>query len=179
MPHIHTNPGDHDHTASAFLFRIDGDEPRVILHMHKKLGRLLQFGGHVEVQETPWQAVAHELTEESGYELTQCRLLQPKLRIKHLTDVIQHPVPLAEYTHRFSKIHSHIDRGYVLVTTEEPKHDIAPNESQDIRMLTRAELVRLGDDVIVPNVREVALFVMDEILSSDQWEAVDPLQFAL
>lgn len=179
MPHIHTNPGDHDHTASAFLFRIDGSEPRIVLHMHKKLKRLLQFGGHVEVQENPWQAVAHELPEESGYDLSQCRLLQPKQRIKKLTGVVLHPVPLAEYTHQFSADHFHNDRGYLLVTDQEPEHGIASDESQDIRLVTRAELLELGDDILIPNVREIALYVMNEILGSDQWEEVSPADFAL
>lgn len=46
MAHIHTNPGEHDLTASAFIVRDDFAKPRLMLHMHKKLGVLLQPGGH-------------------------------------------------------------------------------------------------------------------------------------
>jgi 8-oxo-dGTP pyrophosphatase MutT (NUDIX family) len=56
MPHIHTGPGEHDHTASAVIIRNESDGPKVLLHLHKKLNRLLQPGGHVELHETPWQA---------------------------------------------------------------------------------------------------------------------------
>ena len=31
MPHIHTEPGQHDHTASAYIFRTDFSEPKVML----------------------------------------------------------------------------------------------------------------------------------------------------
>ena len=66
MAHIHTQPGQHDHTASAYIIRTDLDTPRIMLHLHRKIGKYLQFGGHVELNETPWQAVVHELREESG-----------------------------------------------------------------------------------------------------------------
>lgn len=55
----------------------EGDEPRIILHKHRKLKMLLQFGGHVELDETPWQAVLREIAEESGYDKNQLKLLQP------------------------------------------------------------------------------------------------------
>jgi len=63
MAHIHTQPGQHDHTASAYIVRTDFDEPKIMLHLHRKIGKYLQFGGHVELHETPWQAVVHELRE--------------------------------------------------------------------------------------------------------------------
>ncbi len=31
----------------------------------------MQVGGHIELDETPWQAVEHELREESGYTLAE------------------------------------------------------------------------------------------------------------
>jgi len=53
MSHIHTNPGEHDQTVSAFIIRTDTAEPELLLHVHKKLGVLLQPGGHIELNETP------------------------------------------------------------------------------------------------------------------------------
>jgi 8-oxo-dGTP pyrophosphatase MutT (NUDIX family) len=82
MSHIHKKPGQHDHTASTFLFRTDFSEPKVMLHFHQKLGSYMQFGGHVELNETPWQTVIHELREESGYDIDQLQILQPKQRLK-------------------------------------------------------------------------------------------------
>lgn len=81
MAHIHTEPGQHDHTASGFIVRTDTPEPTLILHRHKKTGKYMQFGGHIELDETPWQAVRHELMEESGYDLSDLQILQPMQRL--------------------------------------------------------------------------------------------------
>lgn len=40
MSHIHTKPGQHDFTASAFIIRTDGTEPRAMVHMHKKTSQI-------------------------------------------------------------------------------------------------------------------------------------------
>ena len=54
MPHIHNQPGQHDICVSGYIVKItEGAEPRIILHKHRKLNKLLQFGGHVELDETP------------------------------------------------------------------------------------------------------------------------------
>lgn len=179
MAHIHTKPGEHDQTASAFIFRLDGSEPRVILHHHKKLKTLLQFGGHIEIQETPWQAVAHEITEESGYEFDQLRLMQPKNRLRTLDDVTLHPLPATEFTHAFSPTHNHTDRSYIFVTREEPRRAVAKGESQDIRLFTRAQLLALTSTEILQNVQEVCLYAMDHCLNSPLWETVPVTDFAL
>ena len=45
MAHIHTEPGQHDFTASAFIIRTDTPEPKLLLHRHKLVGKYLQIGG--------------------------------------------------------------------------------------------------------------------------------------
>jgi len=61
MPHIHTMKNGHDFTTTAYIVRVDTLEPKALVHMHKKLKRLLAVGGHVEMNESPWQAIAHKL----------------------------------------------------------------------------------------------------------------------
>lgn len=175
MPHIHTKPGEHDHTASAFIIRTDFAEPKVMLHMHKILKKYLQFGGHIELTETPWAAIKHELLEESGYEMSQLKLLQPKLRMKPLTDVTLHPMPIYQITHQFNDTHLHTDSAYAFIADQEPKHQLDSNESSDIRLFTRAELVELPKEETIESVREAALFVFDVCLP--RWEIVDPATF--
>lgn len=102
MPHIHTEPGQHDQTASAFIIRTDTPEPAVLFHMHKKVHILLQPGGHIELHETPWQAVLHEIHEETGYELSQLTILQPQQRIRTLSGAVNHPMLINQNTHLFS-----------------------------------------------------------------------------
>ena len=68
MPHIHTAPNQHDMTVSAYIILRDGEDLKCLVHLHKKVGKLMQIGGHIELDETPWQSVVHELFEESGYD---------------------------------------------------------------------------------------------------------------
>ena len=175
MPHIHTGDGEHDHTASAYIIRTDFEEPKLILHLHKKLHKYIQFGGHIEVTETPWQAITHELLEETGYELSQLKLLQPYERIKSLTGAKLHPVPMYHNTHNFNETHFHTDIAYVFVTNEKPKHAIADTESSDLLLVSRSELIALRPEQTFESVREPGLFVFDTCLPN--WEQVDPTEF--
>lgn len=178
MPHIHTEPGQYDHTASAFLFRIDFTDPKVVLHLHKKYGCYMQFGGHIELNESPWQAVSHELREESGYAMTQVKLLQPRVRIRkfsHPAHTTLHPQPVSHATHAVGSNHFHTDSVYALTTTEEPRFQPESGESSHIELFTRSELLALPSEKIYDNIRETALYIFDELLP--QWEVVSPAEF--
>ena len=126
MPHIHTEPGQHDHTVSAYIIRYQDDVPYLLLHRHKKYKKLMQPGGHVELNETPWQAMRHEIVEETGYDLSQLKLLQPPVaplsfRAPNTTVM---PMPLLHNSHfvRDPTIdgHYHDDMVYAFVTDELP-----------------------------------------------------------
>lgn len=170
MPHIHTKPGQHDHTASAYIIRTDTPKPTVMLHRHKILGKYLQFGGHIELDETPWQTILHEVEEEVGYLPDQLLLLQPKARIKNLIDAELHPYPVSYHTHPFSDTHKHIDIDFAFVASAPPKHAIASNESHDIRLFTKEELLALPTSQTYDNVKEIARFIFDECLKN--WERI-------
>jgi 8-oxo-dGTP pyrophosphatase MutT (NUDIX family) len=176
MPHIHTNPGEHDHTATAIIIRSDDVEPKILLHMHKKLAHLMPPGGHIELDETPWHAILHEIKEESGYELDQLELLQPPLRIRRLGSADIHPQPVVHATHPFANInHYHTDIMYAFVTDSLPKFEPGVGESTDLRWLTGNEIKELSADEVYEDVRDVCLFVLNELL--DSWERVNVLNF--
>jgi len=177
MPHIHTEPNQHDLTVTAYILKIGSSEPKALLHMHKKLNILLPIGGHVELNETPWQAMSHEPTEESGYQLSQLCVLQPHSRISKMTKVVQHPYPLSMNTHDIPSDHYHTDIEYGFTTTEEPNLSAAENESADLRWVTRNELDTLGPELIFDNTREVYTFLFDEALAA--WEQVNVNNFLL
>lgn len=178
MPHIHTGPGEHDQTISAFIVRTDlGDEPKLMLHRHKKLGKLLQFGGHVELKENPWQAITHELLEESGYEISQLEVLQPTERIKKLHDEVLHPVPVCYNTHAFDaeRNHYHTDVVLALVTGQPPKNNIDEGESEEFVHFTRQEFAALSRDEIYENIQAIGLFVLDTCVP--KWDRVPSAEF--
>jgi hypothetical protein len=170
MAHLHVGIGEHDHTVSAYLVRTDGREPRILLHLHKSLGRYLQFGGHIELTENPWQAVEHELREESGYCLDQLGLLQPKERITSLASGTLHPVPLCYNTHQIGLDHWHSDASWAFVTSQEPRFAVAEGESSLLRWFSADDLDSTLDHPIEPSVRDVALFLFRVVL--DRWEVI-------
>ena len=57
-----------DHfTASCVVFDLAADDRRVLLQRHRKTGKWMQFGGHVEAADTSFAAAAsRELSEEAG-----------------------------------------------------------------------------------------------------------------
>lgn len=177
MPHIHTDAEQHDFTITAYIIRIDTPEPRAMLHMHRKLDMLLPAGGHIELLETPWQALAHEVEEEAGYELSQLHVLQPKSRIKSLSKVAFHPTPLSMNTHSVPVGHFHTDIEYGFVTESEPNLSVKDGESLDIRWLTRAELNALDPAIVFENTKEIYTFMLDEALQN--WERVPATSFVL
>ena len=183
MPHIHTNQGEHDHTASAYIIRTDpdGTNPRALLHMHRKLNMYLQFGGHVELDEHPWQAIAHELEEESGYNLSQFKVLQPKGKMRRLSnETIEHPLPISFHSHPFNLggEHFHTDTGFLLVTSEAPAGTPDEGESSDIKEFSAHELATLSNEVIYENVRIQFTWGLDVISNgSEHWELVDTSAF--
>lgn len=177
MSHINTDPGHYDFAASAHIFDLSGDEPRVIMHFHKRLKKYMHFGGHVELHENPWEAITHELVEESGYTIDQVKVLQPKGVIVDLPDAVLHPLPINMNSHKYGdQDHYHTDIAYGFVTDQKPKNEVSSElESQDFVYLTRDELAALPAEQTIENIRNVALRVFDLLL--DEWEAVDTSVF--
>lgn len=140
MPHIHTEPGQHDITTSAWIFREDPDELRMLVHMHRKHGKLMQVGGHIELDETPWQTIAHEVPEESGLNLSDLYVLQPLAETLDIAGASVHPVPAVANTHAIGGGHYHSDFGYAFIVKGDPELHPAEGESSDLRWLTVGEL---------------------------------------
>jgi 8-oxo-dGTP diphosphatase len=143
--------------------------------MHRKYHILLPIGGHVELDETPWQAIAHELSEESGYSLDELHILQPPHRIRHLPEVKLHPYPVVLNTHKVSPDHSHSDTAFAFTATTDPQGHIADGESLDLRWLTRQELDALHEPEIYLHTKVAYQFVFEECLA--HWEQVPTSSF--
>lgn len=99
-------------TASAIVVGRKG----VVLHLHKRLQKWLQPGGHIDAEETPWDAARREAHEETGLSV---ELVEPAPRLAHV-DV--HPGPRG---------HRHLDLRYV-VTAPPDKPAPPAGESQQV-----------------------------------------------
>lgn len=182
MPHIHTNPGDHDLTASAYIVRLDEGEPKGLVHMHRKLGWLMQVGGHVETQEDPWQSIAHELAEEAGYRLDELKILQPTAHPLDLLGGAVHPTPFIVNTHPIGTggvaEHLHTDLCYAFLASGEPSGSPAEGESQDLRWLTSSEIREAASDrKLIGACAILYQYIFDELLNSHI--PVDTSEFTL
>lgn len=179
MPHIHNQPGQHDICVSGYIVKItEGAEPRIILHKHRKLNKLLQFGGHVELDEAPWQAVLWEIAEESGYDKNQLRLLQPRYnRLASLPGVKLHPQPIAIHTYPAGGEHYHTDISYAFITSENPIHDIASGESNNINLFNLRDLKKLTSEQIYDNAKTIAIYTLTTAV--EEWDEVDLLLYKL
>lgn len=172
MPHIHTEPGQHDLTASGFIILLGDGEPKLLVHEHLKLHKLMQYGGHVELDETPWDALLREIREESGYEPDQLQVLQPVPHIKAVGSNTIDPVPVSINTHPFGgdTSHFHTDLAYAFITRESPRNKEDERESAEHLRLTKAELSALGPDRMFENVKQIGLFIFSIV---DSWQAVN------
>ena len=66
-----------DFTATVYLFF----QGKVLLHHHKKFGKWLPPGGHLEPNETPSEAARREVLEETGLQIAF--LKQPATRFAY------------------------------------------------------------------------------------------------
>lgn len=120
MPHLHEKI---DFTVALFVV----DAGRVLMVLHRRLGKWLPLGGHIELDEDPEQAALREGREESGLEL---ELLgeRPPTTGPGTRALI---APRFLDIHRISATHEHIGmiyfarvRGGTLRLAEEEHHDI-------------------------------------------------------
>lgn len=109
MPHIHDL---YDFTASAFI--LHPTQPKILLLKHKKIGKWLQPGGHIELNENPLQALHHELEEETGLAPADYEIIEPANQPQPVggTNSVL-PLPFYLNEHNFNKTHKHIDMSYL------------------------------------------------------------------
>ena len=177
MPHIHTQPNQHDMTVSMYIIRKVDDDWKCLIHMHRRLGVLMQIGGHIETDETPWQTVAHELTEESGYTLAELEVLQPS-RVRQVRGAVVHPVPCLVNTHNAGPgPHYHSDLCYVFVAKDIAKQDPSDGESSDIRWMTPAEMKGHTSKKVLGDVIDIYETILDEF--ADTYQYVPATMFSL
>lgn len=129
LPHPFDRDADPVHvTGSAVVVGRRG----TVLHLHKRLGRWMQPGGHLDPGEAPWEAALREATEETGLQL---RHPDDGPRFIHL-DV--HPAASG---------HTHLDLRYLLLG-DDADPSPGPGESPQVRWFTLADAVAMADEAL-------------------------------
>jgi 8-oxo-dGTP pyrophosphatase MutT (NUDIX family) len=103
-----------------------------VLHLHKRLGRWMQPGGHLDPGEAPWEAALREAMEETGL-----HLCHPGTgpRFIHL-DV--HPA---------ASEHTHLDVRYLLAGDDRDPSP-PPGESPHVRWFTLEDAIAVADEAL-------------------------------
>ncbi len=117
-------------TASAIVVGRRG----TVLHLHKRLARWMQPGGHVDPGESPPVAARREAIEELGLDVAH-PLSGP--RLIHI-DV-----------HEAALGHTHLDLRYLLFGSDDDPHP-PPGESPEARWYTWDEAADTADEALAP-----------------------------
>jgi 8-oxo-dGTP pyrophosphatase MutT (NUDIX family) len=104
-----------------------------VLHVHKRLRRWLQPGGHIDPGEAPWDTAARETREETGL-LTVGTGSRPPFF--HLD------------AHPAAGGHFHLDLRYLLRCGDADPSP-APGESQEVKWFGLDEAIAVADDGLV------------------------------
>lgn len=142
-------------TATGFVV----SEDRVLLHWHRKNRLWLPFGGHIEPNEDPVQAVLREIEEESGL---RAEVIGPAndFGIENLP-VLPPPVTiLVEPTTDGVTVHQHIDLIY-FCRAAGPLDSLAVETDPTIRWVTEQELEQ--NEPVAPLPDEPAVPVSDDV----------------
>lgn len=128
MPHLFY---DLDFTVSVFVVH----EEKVLLVDHKKLGKWLPVGGHIEIGEDPEQAVYREVAEESGLQV-ELWGERPPTGFPGTKALV---APAYLDVHDIHGDHRHIGMIYFAKAASSQVR-LAAAEHHDIRWFTQAEL---------------------------------------
>ena len=143
MPHIHTKEGEYDLTVCGYIVHDD----KTLLIKHKKLPLWTPPSGHVELDQSPIEALYTEIREEAGIADSHLELIETHLRpkgFKTSNDAVAMPLPFDLEHHAVGDTHRHISMSYVLKSNTnnvEPE----PGESNTFKWFTVDELRAFGD----------------------------------
>lgn len=156
-------------TATAFV--IDSQH-RVLLLWHKRLGRWMPPGGHVDENETPEDAAKRECKEETNLDVEIVAEQQTNLFAQNPEEgrMLKKPIAvllenIPESRERNEPAHQHMDFVYLArPLNEDQAEELAKGETEGMRWFTKEDIERLDESTeIFGNVKRYIQTVMTRI----------------
>ena len=133
MGHIHKL---YDFTVSSLIVH----DSKVLILRHKRYTDLwLLPGGHIELNETPIDALYREIAEEVGIHKHDLRLIELKPTLPTGDHSVSLPLPFDLNVHKTDGDHKHIDLCYVLSSNTDKVHP-GEGESQEWQWMNEFEI---------------------------------------
>lgn len=154
MPHIHEF---YDFTVSGVLVH----DNKTLLIKHKKLPMWAPPSGHIELDQTPVEALYAEILEEAGISRSHLTIISsgpPELPPGLQNDNSNRlPVPFELNVHNITETHKHIDMGYLMLCDTDAVTP-GPGESQEWKWFSSEELENFAE--IPENIRARHMYAL-------------------
>ena len=132
--------------ATGFI--MNQEHSKMLLVYHKKLGKWAAPGGHIEPTETPEEAAAREVHEETGINPRLIKLDQPNISSSTPTEeqlntpyaVLYELIP---ETKKEGEAHIHVDFIYLFEADEKETITEQEEEVENVKWLTGSEIANL------------------------------------
>ncbi len=142
MPHIHTGEGQFDFTVAGYLVH----KNKTLLIKHKYLPIWTPPAGHIELNQTPIDALFTEIREETGIDASHLKLIETQSHTKDFKrgQATALPLPFDLEYHPIIDGHQHVNLAYI-VKTDTDNVEPGSGESNTFRWFTAKELHSFKD----------------------------------
>ena len=142
MPHIHTADGQYDFTVAGYLVH----DNKTLLIKHKYLPIWTPPAGHVELHQTPIEALFMEIKEESGIDTSHLEIVETAAHGKNFKrgEAVALPLPFDLEHHAITDTHRHINMAYI-VKSDTNDVQPGPGESNTFKWFTKEDLLKFTE----------------------------------
>lgn len=149
-------------TVSGYVLSHRGD--KLLLVAHKKLGKWVPPGGHVDENETPQSAVVREVLEETGVEASLVPRLGVDLELEGvLEEQLDAPMSMSYQliaARPNEEAHIHMDMAFLL--KQDPQHDELDINTREVTAAGWFSLEEIELLEVFPSVKSHAKSVLGD-----------------
>lgn len=144
---------NYNKSITATVYVVNDD--KVLLHQHKKYNTWFPLGGHVEIDEFPYEAAIREVKEESGLDVKFVKTeIAPFIELARVKRI---PAPFCLLHEGIGGDENFFDFIYI-AKTEGTVPQPASGESKNFKWFSYEELLKSD---IKPHVKNTAIAVLD------------------